>query len=30
MANAFTGMDKTNYHFTISNEAFEGALDIFS
>ena len=29
-ANAFTGMNMTNYHFIISNEAFEGALDRFA
>ena len=28
--NAFTDIDKTNYHFIISNEGFEGALDRFA
>ena len=29
-SNAFTGMNYTNYHFEVSNSAFEGALDRFS
>ena len=29
-SNAFTGMNYTNYHFEVSNQAFEGALDRFS
>ena len=28
--NAFTDNTKTNYHFTVSNEGFEGALDRFA
>ena len=28
--NAFTNMTDTNYHFEVSNEAFEGALDRFA
>ena len=28
--NAWTSMIDTNYHFSISNEAFEGALDRFA
>jgi len=29
-SNAYTGMTYTNYHFDVSNEAFEGALDRFA
>jgi secreted Zn-dependent insulinase-like peptidase len=29
-SNAFTTMANTNYHFEVSNDAFEGALDRFS
>ena len=29
-SNAYTGMGNTNYHFDVSNEAFEGALDRFA
>ena len=29
-ANAYTGMTMTNYHFNVSNDAFEGALDRFA
>ena len=30
MNNAFTSLTDTNYHFQVSNEAFEGALDRFA
>ena len=30
MNNAYTGLMSTNYHFEVSNEAFEGALDRFA
>ncbi len=29
-SNAFTGEDRTNYHFEVQHDAFEGALDRFS
>jgi secreted Zn-dependent insulinase-like peptidase len=30
MNNAWTYLDQTNYHFDISNEAFEKAVDMFA
>jgi secreted Zn-dependent insulinase-like peptidase len=29
-SNAYTSLVDTNYHFDVSNEAFEGAIDRFS
>ena len=29
-SNAYTGMTMTNYHFDVSNDGFEGALDRFA
>ena len=29
-SNAYTSLTNTNYHFDVSNEAFEGALDRMS
>lgn len=30
MNNAYTSLTNTNYHFDVSNSAFEGGLDRFS